>query len=134
MQVVAPDQSVIEKRLNRVMMEFTDLFVLKFKSIDLVDEDIQSRINDRYLRTEVITPNEVRSTLGLPERTDGDEPLPFPTKKEKTGPGAPFGNSNNDTIAPRNARADSEGQASDPRQTGDQAERGQNQDNSGGTE
>jgi capsid portal protein len=134
MQVVAPDQSVIEKKLNRVMMEFTDLFVLKFKSIDLVDEDIQSRINDRYLRTEVITPNEVRSTLGLPERTDGDEPLPFPTKKEKTGPGAPFGNSNNDTIAPRNARADSEGQASDPRQTGDQAERGQNQDNSGGTE
>ena len=134
MQVVAPDQSVIEKRLNRVMMEFTDLFVLKFKSIDLVDEDIQSRINDRYLRTEVITPNEVRSTLGLPERADGDDPLPFPTKKEKDGPGAPFGNSNNDIIAPRNARADSEGQTSDPRQSGDQAERGQNQDNSGGKE
>lgn len=133
MQVVGPDQSVIEKRINRVVAEFTDLFVMKFKKIDLIDEDIQSRINDRYLRTEVIAPNEVRSSLGLPERTDGDEVLPFPTKiKKESGAGAPIGNSNNQASQPRNARSDTPEGASDPRVSGDQAERGENQDNSGG--
>lgn len=136
MQVVGPDQAVIEKRINRIMAEFTDLFTIRFKKIDLIDEDIQSRINDRYLRTEVIAPNEVRSSLGLPERADGDEVLPFPTKikKEQTGPGAPVGNSNNQSSQPRNARADTPEGSSDPRESGDQAERGQNQDNSGGTQ
>jgi len=134
--VIGPDQAVIEKKLNRLVSEFTDLVKLKLKKIDLIDEDIQSRINDRYLRTEVIAPNEVRSALGLPERADGDEVLPFPTKikKEQTGPGAPVGNSNNQSSQPRNARADTPEGASDPRESGDQAERGQNQDNSGGTE
>jgi PBSX family phage portal protein len=136
MQVVGPDQAVIEKKINRVMSEFTDLFILKFKKIDLIDEDIQSRINDRYLRTEVLVPNEVRSALGLPERTDGDDVLPFPTKikKEQSGPGAPIGNSNNQSSQPRNARSDTPEGASDPRQSGDQAERGENQDNSGGSQ
>jgi hypothetical protein len=106
---------------------------MRFKKIDLIDEDIQSRINDRYLRTEVIAPNEVRSSLGLPERADGDEVLPFPTKiKKESGAGAPVGNSNNQASQPRNARSDTPEGASDPRVSGDQAERGENQDNSGG--
>ena len=135
-QVIGPDQAVIEKRLNRIIGEFSDLLVMQFKRIDLIDEDIQSRINDRYLRTEVITPNEVRASLGLPEREDGDEPLPFPTnvKKEQNGPGAPPGNSNNMAAEPRNARSDTPEGSTDPRTTGDQAERGENQDTSGGTE
>jgi PBSX family phage portal protein len=134
-QVIGPDQSIIEKKLNRLIVEFTDLVSIKFDRIDLVDEDIQSRIYDRYLRTEVVTPNEVRNELGLPERTDGDEPLPYPTKLKKeqggNGPGAPIGNSNNESAVPRNARADSPGGSSDPRESGDQAERGENQDNGG---
>jgi PBSX family phage portal protein len=134
-QVIGPDQSIIEKKLNRLIAEFTDLVSIKFDRIDLVDEDIQSRIYDRYLRTEVVTPNEVRNELGLPERTDGDEPLPYPTKLKKeqggNGPGAPIGNNNNESAVPRNARADSPGGSSDPRESGDQAERGENQDNGG---
>ena len=135
MQVIGPDQSVIEKRLNRVIAEFSDLLVMQFKRIDLIDEDIQSRINDRYLRTEVISPNEVRSSLGLTERTDGDIPLPFPTKikKEQSGPGAPVGNSNNISSQPRNARSDTPEGSSDPRASGDQAERGEVQDTTGGS-
>jgi hypothetical protein len=111
------------------------MVVLQFKRIDLIDEDIQSRINDRYLRTEVIAPNEVRQQLGLPERTDGDEPLPFPTKikKEQAGAGAPVGNSNNQASQPRNARSDTPEGASDPRASGDQAERGEVQDTTGGS-
>lgn len=136
MQVIGPDQSVIEKKLNRVIAEFSDLLVMKFKRIDLIDEDIQSRINDRYLRTEVISPNEVRTALGLTERTDGDIPLPFPTKikKEQSEPGAPVGNSNNIASQPRNARSDTPQGASDPRESGDQAERGEAQDTTGGSE
>ena len=134
-QVIGPDQSVIEKKLNRLIAEFTDLVSIKFERIDLVDEDIQSRIHDRYLRTEVITPNEVRSGLNMPERIDGDDPLPFPTKLKKeqgsSGPGAPPGNTNNESAVPRNARADSPEGSTDPRTTGDQAERGENQDNGG---
>lgn len=135
-QVIGPDQAIIEKRINRIIAEFSDMITLEFKRIDLIDEDIQSRINDRYLRTEVVSPNEVRSQLGLPERTDGDEPLPYPTKikKEANGPGAPVGNSNNQASEPRNARADSPGGSTDLRETGDQAERGEAQDTSGGTQ
>jgi len=134
-QVIGPDQSVIEKKINRLISEFTDLVTIKFNRIDLIDEDIQSRIYDRYLRTEVVSPNEVRNELGLPERSDGDEVLPFPTKLKKeqgsNGPGAPEGNDNNASAVPRRARADTPEGSTDPRDSGDQAERGENQDNGG---
>ncbi len=135
-QVIGPDQIIIEKKINRVIAEFSNLLEFKFKRIDLIDEDIQSRINDRYLRTEILSPNEVRATLGLPERSDGDEVLPFPTKikKEQSGPGAPVGNSNNISSQPRNARSDTPEGSSDPRESGDQAERGEVQDTIGGSE
>ena len=134
-QVIGPDQSVVEKKINRLISEFTDLVTIKFNRIDLIDEDIQSRIYDRYLRTEVVSPNEVRNELGLPERSDGDEVLPFPTKLKKeqggNGPGAPEGNDNNASAVPRRARADTPEGSTDPRDSGDQAERGENQDNGG---
>jgi len=137
-QVIGPDQSVIEKKINRLISEFTDLITIKFNRIDLIDEDIQSRIYDRYLRTEVVSPNEVRNELGLPERSDGDEVLPFPTKLKKeqgsNGPGAPEGNDNNASAVPRKARADTPEGSTDPRDSGDQAERGENQDNGGNNE
>jgi hypothetical protein len=110
------------------MAEFTDVLKIEFERIDLVDEDIQSRIYDRYLRTEVVSPNEVRSELGFPERTDGDDVLPFPTKVKKEGPGAPAGNSNNASAFPAKSPSDRQDSPSGDRQNGDQAERGQNQD------
>lgn len=134
-QVIGPDQSVIEKKLNRLISEFTSILVLEFKRIDLIDEDIESRINDRYLRTEVITPNEVRNKLGLPERSDGDFVLPFPTKLKaestQSKGGAPIGNTNNQSAFPPKARVDTDGGGTDPRQSGDQAERGERQDQGG---
>lgn len=136
-QVIGPDQAVIEKKINRILSEFSDMLVLQFKRIDLVDEDIQSRINDRYLRTEVLTPNEVRGALGYPERTEGDDVLPFPTKVNKGGgPGAPPMNSNNASAFPPKSRADApsvdggDGSA----EIGDQAERGAAQDSGDNTD
>ena len=59
-----------DKQICRLVLDKGKGLIFVINKIDLVDEDIQSRINDRYLRTEVITPNEVRSQIGLPERHD----------------------------------------------------------------
>lgn len=128
MQVIGPDQAVIEKKINRIVGEFTDLLQFKLKKIDLMDEEMESRIYDRYLRAEVITPNEVRSKVGLPERKDGDDVLPFPTKVKKEGAGAPVGNSNNSAAIPPKSRSDAGSTPSGVQGSGDQKERGQGQD------
>lgn len=128
MQVIGPDQAIIEKKINRLLAEFTDLLQFKLKKIDLLDEDMESRIYDRYLRTEVISPNEVRGKIGFPERKDGDDVLPFPTKVKQENAGAPVGNSNNASSNPPKSRSDSGATPSGVQGTGDQKERGQSQD------
>ncbi len=79
-QVISPDQERVEKRINKLVQEFTDSIRFKLKKVDLIDEDMKSRIHDRYLRTEVMSPNEVRDELGKTARAGGDEVLPFATK------------------------------------------------------
>jgi PBSX family phage portal protein len=128
MQVIGPDQAIIEKKINRLLAEFTDLLQFKLKKIDLLDEDMESRIYDRYLRTEVISPNEVRGKIGFPERKDGDDVLPFPTKIKQENAGAPVGNSNNASSNPPKSRSDSGATPSGVQSSGDQKERGQSQD------
>lgn len=132
-QVIGPDQAIIEKKMNRLLSEFTDLLQFKLKKIDLLDEEMESRIFDRYLRSEVISPNEVRSKIGLPERNGGDEVLPFPTKVKKEEPGAPVGNSNNSSTYPPKSRSDSGAIPTGTQTSGDQNERGQNQDSGDNT-
>ncbi len=129
MQVIGPDQAVIEKKINRIVAEFTDMLQFKLRKIDLMDEEMESRIYDRYLRTEVMSPNEVRGMVGLPERKDGDEVLPFPTKvKKEAGTGAPVGNSNNAAAIPPKSRSDAGTTPTGVQGSGDQKERGQSQD------
>jgi PBSX family phage portal protein len=142
-QVVGPDQKIIEKRINRIVKEYTDLVNFRFETIDLIDDDLQSRINDRYLRTEVITPNEVREQMGVPQRTGGNEILPFPSnvrmrqldmdekeKKEeaKKPPGAPDGNDNAESGSPPKAGPDKPGGQAPTAVTGERRERGEAQD------
>lgn len=74
-QVTGPEQKKLEKRINRIIAEFTDAVVLKFNEMTLTDEDTQSRIDERYLRTQVYVPNEVRIRKGMAPREGGDEPL-----------------------------------------------------------
>lgn len=74
-QVVGPDQVLLEKRINRIVAEFSENLRFKFKQLDLVDDDIKSRIHDRYLRTKVISPNEVREEIEKPPVDGGDEML-----------------------------------------------------------
>jgi len=141
-QVVGPDQKILEKKINRIVKEFSDKKSFKFAEIDVIDEDLRSRIWDRYLRTEVMTPNEVRTSIGLTALENGDIVLPYPTRltQEKqdfemmTGQtsssgGAPQGNSNAQAGSPPKSIQDSAaGDTSPADATTGRAERGSKQD------
>ena len=72
-QVCRPAQDILEKKLNRVISEKTDALQIKFNELTLTDEDTQSKIDERYLRMQVITPNEVRIRKGMIPLDGGDE-------------------------------------------------------------
>ena len=74
-QVARPAQRELEKIVNKIVKEKTDVLVLKFKELTLTDEIAQSQILERYVKTQVMLPNEARSVLGLPQREGGDEPF-----------------------------------------------------------
>ena len=74
-QVSRPAQKHIEKVVNKIIREKTDILELKFIELTLTDEIAQSQIIERYVKTQVMTPNEAREKLDLPQRIDGDEPF-----------------------------------------------------------
>jgi PBSX family phage portal protein len=74
-QVARPSQRMLEKVLNKIIREKTDMFTLKLNELTLTDENTQSQIDERYLKTQVIVPNEVRQRIGLPMRPGGQEPV-----------------------------------------------------------
>lgn len=74
-QVARPAQRQVEKLINKIVSEKTDILQLKFKELTLTDEIAQSQILERYVKTQVMVPNEARQILGLPQRPDGDEPF-----------------------------------------------------------
>ena len=74
-QVARPSQRNFEKILNKVINEKTDIIYLKFNELTLTDEIAQSQILERYVRNQIMLPNEARNVLGLPQVEGGDEPL-----------------------------------------------------------
>ena len=72
-QVCRPAQMILEKKVNKIFEEKTDALTLKFNELTLTDEDTQSKIDERYLRMQVITPNEVRIRKGMIPLDGGDE-------------------------------------------------------------
>lgn len=72
-QVCRPAQDILEKKINRIIAEKTDALILKFNELTLTDEDTQSKIDERYLRMQVITPNEVRIRKGMVTLDGGDK-------------------------------------------------------------
>jgi PBSX family phage portal protein len=71
-QVCRPAQDILEKKLNKIIEEKTDVLLIKFNELTLTDEDTQSKIDERYLRMQVITPNEVRIRKGMVPIDGGD--------------------------------------------------------------
>ena len=74
-QVTRPTQDDFEHKINKVVREFTDMFLLKFNELTLTDEDTQSKIDERYLRMKVIVPNDVRIRKGMIPLDGGDVPV-----------------------------------------------------------
>lgn len=74
-QVARPAQKHLEKIINKIIKEKTDILELKFNELTLTDEIAQSQILERYVRNKIMVPNEARELLDLPQRKDGDEPM-----------------------------------------------------------
>jgi PBSX family phage portal protein len=74
-QVARPAQKHLEKVVNKIIREKTDILELKFNELTLTDEIAQSQILERYVRNKIMVPNEARDLLDLPQRADGDEPM-----------------------------------------------------------
>lgn len=73
--VAKPLQEYVEKAINKIVREKTDIIELKFKGVSLIDEVAQSQIYERYAKITAMVPNEIRELIGLPQRENGDEPL-----------------------------------------------------------
>jgi PBSX family phage portal protein len=74
-QVSRPSQKHLEKIVNKIIKEKTDILELKFNELTLTDEIAQSQILERYVRNKIMVPNEARDLLDLPQRKDGDMPM-----------------------------------------------------------
>lgn len=72
-QVCAPQQDLLEKKLNRVILELTDAFMLKLDEMTLTDADTQSQIDERDVKNGIRLRNEVRAERGLPGIKGGNE-------------------------------------------------------------
>lgn len=71
-QVCRPEQTRLEKHLNKIIAEVTDVYVLKLNEMTLTDEEMQSRILERYARINALNPNEIREKLGHKPYDGGD--------------------------------------------------------------
>lgn len=74
-QVAKPLQEYVEKAVNKIIKEKTDVITLKFNQPSLTDEVAQSQIHERYAKIKAMLPNEIREDIGLPQMEGGDEPL-----------------------------------------------------------
>jgi PBSX family phage portal protein len=121
-QVSRPAQRNLEKMINKMMREKTDILDFKFNELTLTDEIAQSQILERYVKTRIMVPNEAREMLGLPQRADGDEPFEMTARQAADARADLAGNRERDserannqsdgaaTISGRNAQG--EGRAS----------------------
>jgi PBSX family phage portal protein len=74
-QVARPAQEHLEKMVNKIIKEKTDILELRFNELTLTDEIAQSQILERYVRNKIMVPNEARELLDLPQRKDGYQPM-----------------------------------------------------------
>jgi PBSX family phage portal protein len=76
-QVARPAQTNLEKMLNKIMKEKTDILEFKFNELTLTDENVQSQILERYVKNQIMVPDEARQALGLGQRPDGEGQSPL---------------------------------------------------------
>jgi PBSX family phage portal protein len=102
-QVARPAQRNLEKTINKIVKEKTDMLALKFNELTLTDEQTQSQIDERYLRMQVLVPNEVRERLNYPVRPGGSEPIVLGAQARAEQVAQSTGNRNRDQERTNNA-------------------------------
>ncbi len=120
-QVCKPMQEIMEKKLNKLIEEMTDALSIKFNELSLTDEDTQSKIDERYLRMKVITPNEVRIRKGMVPMDGGDEVVEL-KPQEQAEVRAQAGNTRTRDQERENNSPDISGEARNPQGEGRQVE------------
>ncbi|MGA1335430.1 MAG: phage portal protein, partial [Candidatus Nanopelagicaceae bacterium] len=120
-QVCKPIQEILEKKLNKLIEEMTDALSIKFNELSLTDEDTQSKIDERYLRMQVITPNEVRIRRGMVPMDGGDEVVQL-KPQQQAEVRAQAGNTRTRDQERDNNSPDISGEARNPQGEGRQVE------------
>lgn len=75
-QVCGPEQDTLEKKVNKVIRDIQGeqiLFDFSLNELTLTDENTQSQIDERRIKTGTETPNEQRVRRGLPSHKNGDK-------------------------------------------------------------
>ena len=101
-QVARPAQHHLEKVVNKIIKEKTDILELKFNELTLTDEIAQSQILERLVKTQIMMPNEAREALDLPQRSDGDEPFVMSPREATDARANLAGNRQRDTERTNN--------------------------------
>lgn len=101
-QVARPAQTNLEKMLNKIVKEKTDVLEFKFNELTLTDEIAQSQILERYVKTQIMVPNEAREILGLPQRPDGNDPFELSPRQSTDARANISGNSERSTERSNN--------------------------------
>lgn len=101
-QVARPAQTNLEKMINRIIKEKTDILEFEFNELTLTDEIAQSQILERYVKTQVMTPNEAREALGLPQRKESDDMFELSSRQSTDSRANLAGNRERDTERSNN--------------------------------
>lgn len=80
-QVSRPAQQHLEKIINKIVKERTDILEFKFNELTLTDEIAQSQILERYVKNQIMLPNEAREILDLPQAEHGDAPFELTSRQ-----------------------------------------------------
>lgn len=72
-EVCAPSQNILAKKINKMVKELTDMFLIEFNQLTLTDADTQSKIDERDIRNHLAVPNEIRQRRGLSGLPGGDK-------------------------------------------------------------
>lgn len=72
-EVCTPAQKILAKKINKLVKELTDMFLIEFNQLTLTDADTQSKIEERDIRNQLRTPNEIRADKGRAGLPGGDK-------------------------------------------------------------
>jgi PBSX family phage portal protein len=105
-QVARPAQGHLQKVINKIIREQTDILELKFNELTLTDEIAQAQILEKYVKSQIMLPNEAREILDLPQVSHGDTPLELNARAAADARANLSGNRARDTER-QNAASDS---------------------------